>query len=177
MPFMLRILMLGLLLISPCVKAQTTVLPPVFFISTIDSTDFYNKLKGTPLFEKMDKENIGNPLKLIVTYNMEPTAGGEAAGLTSAILAGGSLGLLPMVTNNDLVLTYEFRVHNEVVASVSYRENFTKAHNMYSNEGLYSLDKDSLAWAMTTKDKFIEDIQKVPELSHLINEYNYYFVQ
>lgn len=82
-----------------------------------------------------------------------------------------------MVTNNDLVLTYEFRVHNEVVASVSYRENFTKAHNMYSNEGLYSLDKDSLAWAMTTTDKFIEDIQKVPELSHLINEYNYYFVQ
>lgn len=65
-----------------------------------------------------------------------------------------------MVTNNDLVLTYEFRVHNEVVASVSYRENFTKAHNMYSNEGLYSLDKDSLAWAMTTTDKFIEDIQK-----------------
>ena len=48
---------------------------------------------------------------------------------------------------------------------------------MYSNEGMYSLDKESLAWAMTTTDKFMVDIQNSPELSQLISEYNYYFAQ
>lgn len=157
------------------VKAEEFVLPPMLFISTIDDSSFYDKLKTAPLLENIDKDNIGNALRLLVTYKLEPTVGGGAAGFTSALLAGSSLGILPVVTNNDLVITYEIRVHNEKLASVSYRENFTKAQNMYSTEGLYSLDKESLAWVLTTTDKFIEDIAHNTQLIELVDEYNYYF--
>jgi hypothetical protein len=174
MKILCQIILLSLCLINTG-KAQDFVLPPMFFISSINDSSFFDKLKATPILEKIDKENIGNALRLIVTYKLEPTAGGGAAGFTSALLAGGSLGILPVVTNNDMVITYEIRVHNEKIASVNYRENFTKAQNMYSTEGLYSLDKDTLAWVITTTDKFVEDIRYNERLIELVEEYNYYF--
>lgn len=150
-------------------------LPPVLYVSTVDSDELYNRLKQAPSLENMDKESVGNPVRLLISYKFEPTAGGTAAGLTSAILAGGSLGILPMVSNDDLVLTYEFRVHNQVIASFSYRENFTQAKNMYSNAGLYSLDGKALAWAVGTTERFLADIGKDQALLDLTEEYHYYF--
>jgi DNA-directed RNA polymerase alpha subunit len=173
---MYKFILISLCFVAPA-KAEDFVLPPMLFISTIDDSSFYDKLKAMPLLENIDKENIGNAMRLLVTYKLEPTAGGGAAGFTSALLAGGSLGILPVVTNNDLVITYEIRVHNEQLASVSYRENFTKAQNMYSTEGLYSLDKESLAWVNTTVAKFVEDIKHNVQLIELVDEYNYYFAQ
>ncbi|QSX29891.1 hypothetical protein JYB88_17185 [Shewanella cyperi] len=177
MKTMTSMILAGLLLASPMTQAVEQTLPAVLYISSIDSDELYTKLKETPALKLMDKENVGNPLRLVVNYKYETTAGGEAAGFTSALLAGSSLGILPVVTNSDLVLTYELRVHGELLTSVSYRENFTKAQNMYSNQGLYTLDKDSMAWVMTTVDKFAADIQSNPELKQLIEEYNYYFGQ
>ena len=58
---------------------------------------------------------------------LKPTAGGMATGLLSAIWTGGTLGLLPMVTNNDLVLHYEVLVNGKSLVSYSFQRNFTRA--------------------------------------------------
>ncbi|QYK05025.1 hypothetical protein [Shewanella zhangzhouensis] len=155
-------------------QTQTLVLPPVLFVSTFDSTELFDKLKSSQQLGNIDKENLGTPLRLVVSYKLQPTAGGTAAGLTSAILAGSSLGILPVVTNNDLVLTYDFRVHGKSVSRIEYRENFTQAQNMYSNQ-LGGLDKDAMAWVLSTTDKFVADLVQNQEVKTLVEEYNFYF--
>ncbi|WP_394131467.1 hypothetical protein [Shewanella maritima] len=169
-------------LMVPAVHAETAttssfVLPPLHYISFVDSDSFYDKLKGSAVLSKLDKENYGTPIRLVVTYRMENTAGGSAAGFTSAILAGGSLGILPVVTNNDFVLSYELRVQDQVITSREYRENFTEATNMYSNKGLYNLDGEALEWAISTTDQFVNDIADDAELAELVEEYDYYFAE
>jgi hypothetical protein len=171
------LLLAGFGFATASVTAIEQTLPPVLYASTVDAEEIYNKLKQAPSLVHLDKENVGNPVRLVITHKFEPTAGGTAAGLTSAILAGSSLGILPVVSNNDLVLTYEFRVHNEVIASFSYRENFTQAQNMYSNQGLYSLDDKALAWALTTTDSLISDMSSNQALQELSEEYHFYFTE
>ena len=165
---------LTLLAAVSSVSAAELVLPPVLYLSTIEGSELFDKLKQSPSFAAIDKENIGTPLRLIVSYKLQPTAGGTAAGLTSAILAGGSLGILPVVTNNDLVVTYELRVHGQPVAKQEYRENFTQAQNMYSNpQG--GLDKASMAWVVSTADRFVVDIASDSKVRALVDEYQFYF--
>ncbi|WP_372871249.1 hypothetical protein [Shewanella sp.] len=160
-------------LIQP-VKADELALPPVLFISTFDGDALFDKLKATKSLAGIDKENIGTPLRLVVSYKLQPTAGGTAAGLTSALLAGSSLGILPVVTNNDLVLSYDFRVHGKTITRMEYRENFTQAQNMYSNpQG--GLDKDAHAWILSTTEQFLKDLSANQEVATLVEEYNFYF--
>ncbi len=150
-------------------------LPPFLYTSTLESDEIYDKIKDSELFSALDKEGLGNSLRLYVSHRFEATAGGMAAGLTSAMLAGGSLGLLPLVTNDDLVLTYEIRVHNQSIASFDYRENFTQAKNIYSEGGLYTMDKEEKAWALSTVARFLDDAAKSKELMDLSEEYDFYF--
>lgn len=156
------------------VKADELVLPPVLFVSTFDGTELFDKLKESKPLAQIDKENLGTPLRLVVSYKMQPTAGGTAAGLTSAILAGSSLGILPVVTNNDLVLTYDFRVHGKSISRLEYRENFTQAQNMYSNQ-IGGLDKDTQAWILSTTEQFLADLGSNKEVVTLVEEYSFYF--
>ncbi|WP_394496830.1 hypothetical protein [Shewanella sp. ENK2] len=158
-------------------QAEEMELPALHYVSLVDSEEFYEKLKASPLLAKLDKENIGTPIRLFITYRMENTAGGSAAGFTSAILAGGSLGILPVVTNNDFVLSYEIKVQNEVIASAEYRENFTEATNIHSDKGLYGLDGEALTWAISTTDTFLSDMENNAELKALVEEYDYYFAE
>ncbi|QQX80750.1 hypothetical protein JK628_02430 [Shewanella sp. KX20019] len=155
--------------------ATAVKLPPAMFISTINSDDIYDKIRLHQAFTDIDKESLGNPIKIYVHHRLEATAGGTAAGLTSAMLAGGSLGLLPVVVNNDLVLTYELRVNNQSLAKFEYRENFTDAINIYQDQGPGGLDDSALAWAVSTVDQFTAAVIKDPKILSLIEEYNYYF--
>ncbi|NKF49344.1 hypothetical protein G3R49_01955 [Shewanella sp. WXL01] len=165
----------ALTLMSANAVAEKIALPPLNYTSYIGADELYDKLKQSEVFSNLDKENFGTPIRLIVRYRTENTAGGSAAGFTSAILAGGSLGILPVVTNNDFVLTYELTVQNQVIAAIEYRENFTEAANMYQAEDLHRLDGDELVWVMTTAEQFIEQVQADPEVRSLIEEYDYYF--
>ncbi|OBT08315.1 hypothetical protein A9267_11465 [Shewanella sp. UCD-FRSSP16_17] len=158
-------------------QAEEIKLPALQYVSLVDSEEFYDKLKNSPLLAELDKDNIGTPIRLLVTYRMENTAGGSAAGFTSAILAGGSLGILPVVTNNDFVLSYEIKVQNEVIASAEYRENFTEATNIHSDKGFYGLDGEALTWAISTTDTFLSDMENNAELKALVEEYDYYFAE
>src|SRR5262245_46442404 len=79
----------------------TEPLPPLAYSGTIAGDELMKQLKSEKLFQNLNDELVGCPILLRVTHSMRPTAGGTAAGLASAIWSGGTLGLLPLVVNND----------------------------------------------------------------------------
>jgi hypothetical protein len=74
-------------------------LPAMIFFSSLAEDELFKVFKAQPGYAALDKELYGSPLKLIVTHTSRPTAGGQAAGVLSAVLSGGTLGLLPIVTS------------------------------------------------------------------------------
>lgn len=150
-------------------------LPPMMYYSTLNGTELFNALKAKPGLTRLDKESPGSPLFLRVTHSMQPTNGGTAAGLASAMLAGGSLGLLPVVTNNDLVVTYEILVNGTPLTSHAYRENFTQAVNIYTANAGGGLEGAPLTWFLGTAERFAADVAKDPKIAELMAEYRYYF--
>jgi hypothetical protein len=158
----------------PCAAEPALKLPPMMFYSTLEDS-LFEALKKESIFTQLDKELYGGPLRIIVTHTFTPTAGGTATGLTSAILSGSSLGIIPIVSNSDLVITYTLAAHGKTVATFSYSENFTQASNLYSNKGVYHLDKRSMSWVLTTVNKFVNEVQKNQEVRTITEEYNFYF--
>ena len=118
-------------------------------------------------------DNYGTPIRLLITNQAEQTAGGTVTGLMSAMLAGGSLGLLPMVTNADQVLTYELRVNGALVARYSYQANFTEAKNIYSDQS--KMDPKVRSFVLSTIDTFASDLAKDAALTPVQADYQYYF--
>lgn len=150
-------------------------LPPIRFNGSVAGDELYDRLKQDPRYAKLDRGLFGSPIELRITRASETTSGGKAAGFASAILAGGTLGLLPMVTNDDLVITYEYVVNDNVLASWSYRKNFTRSQNIYSQDKTYGLGDEGLAWVKTTVDQFLADSRTDSRLAEFVREYEFYF--
>ncbi len=155
-------------------SAQEIVTPAISFSSTTGDIVF-EELKKHRIFSTMEQKQVGSPMFLSVTHTFTPTQGGTAVALTSAILAGSTLGILPVVSNSDLVVTYRLYMHGRIVASQRYSKNFTQASNMYASNGLYDLDKDMKAWVVTTAPQFIEFFQNHKEVRKISDEYRYFF--
>jgi hypothetical protein len=155
--------------------AGAAVLPPVEFNGSVAGDELYTILKSDPMFVGLSKELMGCPIVLRVTHSFVITSGGKASGITSALFAGGTLGLLPVVTNNDLVITYEVLVNGTVLTTYAYRRNFTRAVNIWSHDTTYGLGKDGLEWAKSTATQFTADAAKDAKLADLASEYQFYF--
>ena len=133
---------------QPMVSAPAAdALPPMNFYASVAANELIQRIKEAPAFARVEKELVGSPIQLRVTHSLQPTAGGQAAGLLSAIWAGGTLGLLPVVTNNNLVLSYEIRVNGKEVARYDFNRSFTRAVNIWmeKNDPTYGLGEDGLA--------------------------------
>jgi len=169
-------LALALLLSSLAVQAvdKPFKLPPLMFFSTLDDA-LLDSLKQKPIFSELDKELYGSPLRIGVIHTFAATAGGSASEATSAILAAGTLGIVPIVSNNDLVVTYTISAHGKKVASFSYTQNFTQASSLYSDVTWSKMDKNVKAWVLSTVDKFVADAGASPEVRELTSEYEFYF--
>ncbi|MBM7071472.1 hypothetical protein JQC92_05395 [Shewanella sp. 202IG2-18] len=168
-------LALGLLLSIVSFLGQAEALPPMSFGSSFNHEELYDILKDKPLFKNMDSELIGAPIRLEISHTFKATAGGNAAGLASAMWAGMSLGILPVVTNRDLVIRYEVFVKGHPVSNHEFSENFTEAINMYSVQNSFKLDGKPYEWVKSTIPqalKLIEEDEKVKELQR---EYEFYF--
>ena len=155
------------------VPAPKPAYPPMVFVSMISEEKLVEKIRAVPHFADLDKDALGSPIVLRVRYFQRMTAGGTAAGLTSAVLSGSTLGLIPLVTNNDLVVVYEFNVHGTPIASFEYVENFTEAQSLYS-AGEGGLKGSALEWAEGTVDQFLADVDGNPAIQEIIDEYQYY---
>lgn len=159
---------------SAVAEEAALVLPPTMYYSNIND-ELFDIVKAKPMLAQVDKEIYGSPLSINITYTFAPTNGGVATGLTSAVLAGGTLGLLPIVSNSDLVVTYTLAAHGKELCRFSYTKNFTQATNIYSNKSINRLDKPMMDWVETTVDSFTQDLSKDQNIRTLTDEYNFYF--
>lgn len=152
-------------------------LPPMNFYASIAGTEIYDRIRATPPFGRVDRELPGSPIVLRVTHTLRPTAGGQAAGLLSAIWAGGTLGLLPVVTSNEFVLSYEVLVNGREVLRYDFQRTLTRASNIWANRNdpTYGLGKDGLEWALATVADFTTRATQDPALLALAREYSFFF--
>jgi len=153
------------------------VLPPMIFFSSVAGDELFTALKANPAFAQLDKESVGSPIILFVTHSVRPTAAGVATGLLSVISFGMSLGILPLVSNNSLVVTYNVRVNGEDVVAYSYEHNFTRAVNIFTvkNDTTHGLGHEGLEWVKSTAADFARDATHDAKLAELVHEYDFYF--
>lgn len=151
-------------------------LPAMNFVSSVASRELFDLIRAHATFARLDRELAGSPITLRVSHTLQPTSGGKATGLLSAIWAGGTLGLLPVVTNNSFVVTYEVRVHGKDVARYSYEKSFTRAINIWAkDDATYGLGREGLDWLKSTAGEFAAAASQDPKLAALQREYEQYF--
>lgn len=155
--------------------AASVALPAMVYVGSVAGDELYRLLKAEPLFANLSDDLPGAPITLRVTHTTAMTGGGKAAVLASAIFAGGTLGLLPFVTNNDLVITYEVLANGVVVTTYSYTGNFTQSKNIYSTDTTHGLGKEGLAWAKGTVAQFVTAAATDEKLHQLAAEYDFYY--
>jgi hypothetical protein len=153
----------------------SNALPAMSFYGSIARDELFELIRKSDQFTRLDKELFGSPLHLRVMHTLQPTASGKATGLLSAILTGGTLGLLPAVTNNSLMVTYEVRVHGRELVSYSYQRTFTRAVNIWAKDETYGLGKDGLQWLKSTATEFTAAAAGDARLAALKKEYERYF--
>jgi hypothetical protein len=153
----------------------SSALPAMSFYGSIASDELFDIIKKSDQFARLDKELFGSPLHLRVMHTLQPTTGGKATGLLSAILTGGTLGLLPAVTNNSLMVTYEVRVHGRELVSYSYQHTFTRAFNIWAKDDTHGLGKEGMEWLRSTAGEFVTAASTDPKLAALKKEYERYF--
>ena len=148
--------------------------PPMRFYSSFSKDTMLEKLRTAQQFENLDNEATGSAIVIQVRHQTRMTAGGSAAALSSAVLAGSTLGLLPVVSNDDLVISYDVLVHGDKIATFEYVENFTEVDSMYDTN-FNTLDGPVLEWAESTVEMFLADLQEDGKVNELVEEYRYYF--
>ncbi len=103
-------------------------------VSSIAYDELYEAFKKIPAFASMDKDRPGSPITIRVSHSYGHTSAGTASAIASAILAGGTLGILPAFSNRDLVITYDVLVNETLVSSYSYSKNVTRVFNIHSSD-------------------------------------------
>jgi hypothetical protein len=155
--------------------APAIALPAMSFYGSFAGDELFELIKKSDQFVRIDKELFGSPLHLRVMHALQPTAGGKATGLLSAIFTGGTLGLIPAVTNNSLMVTYEVRVHGRELVSYSYQRTFTRAVNIWAKDETHGLGKEGLEWLKSTASEFTTAAASDARLASLKKEYERYF--
>jgi hypothetical protein len=161
--------------VAPPSVVPAGALPAMSFYGSIADTELFDLIKKSEQFTRIDKELFGSPLHLRVMHALQPTASGKATGLLSAIFTGGTLGLIPAVTNNSLMVTYEVRVHGRELVSYSYQRTFTRAVNIWAKDETYGLGKEGLEWLKSTASDFTAAAASDAKLATLKQEYERYF--
>jgi hypothetical protein len=147
---------------------------PMRYVSSVTGDELFDALKKTNAMSKIDKELYGSPIVIRSTLEKFNTAGGSASTAFSAMLAGGSLGILPVVTNNDFILRYDILVNSEVIFEKAYIKNMTDAVNMFAqNNG--KMDPEILEWILTTVPEINELVSSDNKINDLVKEYLFYF--
>lgn len=163
--------------VAPAVQPAGTVLPPMKFLASVAQDDILKALKADPAFANLDKELAGSPLSLVVTHTVRPTAAGTAAGLLSAVLSGGTLGILPMVSNDRLVVRYEVLLNGKTVTVYNFERTATRAQNIWTagSDGTDGLGKGGLEWVKSTAAEVTAKIRQDPAMLAVRDEIEFYF--
>ncbi len=157
--------------------AATRPLPAMRFVSSIAKDELLSILKSEPALAGLDPDLAGSPLTLVVTHTLRPTAGGQAAGFVSAILSGSTLGLIPVVSNEHLVLKYEILLNGKSITSHAYERTATRAQNLWAagNDGHNGLGKAGMEWARATAAEAAAGLTADSRLRAVQEEIDFYF--
>ena len=156
-------------------SAQDPALPAMNFGSSIAPDEMFDAVKSHPMFAKLERDLYGSPVTLRITHSLQPTAGGKAAGMLSALWSGSTLGLLPMVTSNSFVVRYDVRVQGRDIATYTYQRTFTRAVNLWAQDKTYGLGEEGLVWLKSTAQQFANDLAGDSSVADLRSEYEFYF--
>jgi hypothetical protein len=99
----------------------------------------------------------------------------SAGNVASAMLSIGTLGLLPVADNRDLLLTYDVLLNESVFASYTYSKRVTHMFSMYAKDKTHGLGDDGLAWVIGTSNQFAGDLMRDPKYADLNSEYRLYY--
>jgi len=152
-----------------------STLPSWQFGSTIAGDELYAALKGTPTFASLDKEKLGSPVAIRVSHMFGHTSKGTASEIASALLAGGTLGILPAFSNRDLTVTYEILVNGSILLSYQYSKNLTRVFNLHSTDKTHGLGAEGVTWVTGTASQFAADVAHDSKFAELQAEYRYYY--
>ncbi len=155
----------------------STALPAMRFVSSIAEDELLSILKAEPAMAGLDPKLAGSPLVLVITHALRPTPGGQAAGFLSAVLSGSTLGLIPIVSNEHLVLKYEVLLNGKSITSHSFERTATRAQNLWSagNDGYNGLGKAGMEWARATATEAAAKLATDPNMLNIQEEINFYF--
>lgn len=153
----LRTLFVPIWLVASMIPARAaepdTALPAMNFVSSLARDELYGLIKANAAFSHLDKELVGSPIVLRVSHS-----------------------LLPGVTNNSVVVTYEIRVQGKDTASYAYQRSFTRAINFRAkDDATYGLGRDGLDWLKSTATEFAAAASQDARLGDLKREYDRYF--
>lgn len=156
---------------------ETIALPPMKFYSSVAADELLAALQAEPALAALDKELPGSPLALVVTHTLRPTAGGVATGFLSAVLSGSTLGLIPLVTNDRLVVRYEVMLNGKAVTSYSFERTATRAQNLWTAgaDGYGGLGKAGMEWVKSTAAEVAAKLPRDPALGEVREEIDFYF--
>ncbi|CAM4254036.1 hypothetical protein [Pseudoalteromonas byunsanensis] len=162
-----------LMVTSLHVKASL-VLPPAQFINIVD--DFLmDELKAYPMFADISAELPGSPIKVVAYLEQDTTSGGAAAEATSILLSASTLGILPVVSNKDLKLSYRILVNGQLLTEYSFIKNVTESDNIWLAQYDRKLDKDIVTWVKSTIPEVVSKLSNDAKVKALLDEYNFYF--
>jgi hypothetical protein len=100
---------------------------------------------------------------------------GTASEIASALLAGGTLGILPAFSNRDLTVTYEILVNGSILLSYQYSKNLTRVFNLHSTDKTHGLGAEGVTWVTGTASQFAADVAHDSKFAELQAEYRYYY--
>lgn len=155
----------------------TVALPAMHFVASIAADDLHDALKANPAFAALDRELVGSPMTLVVTHTNRPTPGGQAAGLVSAVLSGSTLGLIPIVSNEQLVVRYEVLLNGKPITSHSFERTATRATNLWSagSDEYAGVGKAGHEWLKSTAAEAAAKLAADPAIAELRREIEFYF--
>ena len=166
----------ALVCVSALISVQAENLS--FFLNSSQFEDaFYEKVKEVDLFNDLSKDHVGSPYDLTIFFADQATSGGTAAEATSVLLAASTLGIIPIVSNDDKTLRFEIWVNRRTYATYEYTANFSDVSNMWTESARSAkiMDPKILEWALSMIDQLKLDIAADPQIELLKKEHQFYF--
>jgi hypothetical protein len=172
---MKKIIILFMMLASSMSVSATSL--PMFVVTTFEDeqeAQFVELLQKQEALANVSHKSYGAPIRLMVSYHHEATAGGSVASFTTLMMSASSLGVIPVLENNDFVVSYQLRVQSKTIASFSYVINTTDAISIYAGRQTKFSPKVQ-AFVDSTPAKFAADLAKDAAFKALTQEYEFYF--
>ncbi|MCV6615009.1 MAG: hypothetical protein OIF35_08525 [Cellvibrionaceae bacterium] len=147
--------------------------PPVMFYSNIDDVDIKQLLQNYQAFSELDESAIGAPIGIrVLNFRRNRQDGTQASSL---MLSATTLGLIPIVSNQDFNVYYDVFIQGEPIARFKYTYNTTDVHNIWAADSKQKAEPEEVLFIKHTLPKFLNELKKSEEAQALFAEYWDYF--